>query len=298
MLELWFRQFADEGGWPAGRAPARARPSRRRAVRRGVAEGSRLACAASQGLSPADGLRAEERARLPRMRDVIAHRGPDEAGAWFDDHAALGHRRLSIVDLATGSQPLAQRRRHDPDRLQRRDLQPRRPAPRARGRRPSLSHALRHRGDRPRLRAVGRRLRAPLPRHVRVRDLGRPAPAAAARARSAGHQAALLDRPRRPADLRLRDQGHSRQRPGRAAGERERPARAARHALSLRRGDALQGHPQAAARAPARVRAGTRHDAAVLGRSRRSGGRERRRRTDASGCHASARCSRNRCGCG
>jgi asparagine synthase (glutamine-hydrolysing) len=59
------------------------------------------------GLVARDGLRQEERARLPRMRDVIAHRGPDEAGAWFDEYAALGHRRLSIVDLATGSQPLA-----------------------------------------------------------------------------------------------------------------------------------------------------------------------------------------------
>src|SRR5215208_2861050 len=58
------------------------------------------------GIIATDGLREEDRARLPRMRDVIAHRGPDEAGTWFDGHAALGHRRLSIVDLATGSQPL------------------------------------------------------------------------------------------------------------------------------------------------------------------------------------------------
>ena len=58
------------------------------------------------GIVATDGLREEERARLPRMRDVIAHRGPDEAGAWFDAFAALGHRRLSIVDLASGSQPL------------------------------------------------------------------------------------------------------------------------------------------------------------------------------------------------
>src|SRR5687768_9007660 len=59
------------------------------------------------GIIATGGLRDEERARLPRMRDVIAHRGPDEAGAWFDAFAALGHRRLSIVDLASGSQPLA-----------------------------------------------------------------------------------------------------------------------------------------------------------------------------------------------
>jgi asparagine synthase (glutamine-hydrolysing) len=59
------------------------------------------------GIVASDRLRDCERARLPRMRDVLTHRGPDEAGAWLDDRAALGHRRLSIVDLATGSQPLA-----------------------------------------------------------------------------------------------------------------------------------------------------------------------------------------------
>ena len=41
------------------------------------------------------------------MRDVIAHRGPDDAGYYADERAALGHRRLSIVDLAAGHQPLA-----------------------------------------------------------------------------------------------------------------------------------------------------------------------------------------------
>jgi asparagine synthase (glutamine-hydrolysing) len=41
------------------------------------------------------------------MRDVLAHRGPDDAGLFADAQAALGHRRLSIVDLAAGHQPLA-----------------------------------------------------------------------------------------------------------------------------------------------------------------------------------------------
>jgi asparagine synthase (glutamine-hydrolysing) len=43
---------------------------------------------------------------LERMRDVIAHRGPDEAGLFVDDNVGLGHRRLSIVDVATGQQPM------------------------------------------------------------------------------------------------------------------------------------------------------------------------------------------------
>jgi asparagine synthase (glutamine-hydrolysing) len=41
------------------------------------------------------------------MRDLLAHRGPDDAGIFVDERAALGHRRLSIVDLAAGHQPLA-----------------------------------------------------------------------------------------------------------------------------------------------------------------------------------------------
>jgi asparagine synthase (glutamine-hydrolysing) len=59
------------------------------------------------GIVAADRLRDGDRARLPVMRDVLAHRGPDAFGAWSDECAALGHRRLSIVDLATGAQPLS-----------------------------------------------------------------------------------------------------------------------------------------------------------------------------------------------
>ena len=59
------------------------------------------------GIVTEDGLHADERARVVCMRDVLAHRGPDDAGTHVDGHAALAHRRLSIVDLATGRQPLA-----------------------------------------------------------------------------------------------------------------------------------------------------------------------------------------------
>src|SRR3954466_1175570 len=52
-------------------------------------------------------LNGEDRERVVRMRDVIAHRGPDDSGIYVDDQAALGHRPLSIVDLAAGHQPLA-----------------------------------------------------------------------------------------------------------------------------------------------------------------------------------------------
>jgi asparagine synthase (glutamine-hydrolysing) len=45
--------------------------------------------------------------RLDRALDRLAPRGPDGAGRWFDARAALGHRRLAIVDLsAAGAQPM------------------------------------------------------------------------------------------------------------------------------------------------------------------------------------------------
>src|SRR3954470_22054379 len=59
------------------------------------------------GIVGVDGLGPDAPSRATCMRDVITHRGPDEAGLRCDDHAALAHRRLSIVDLGTGQQPLS-----------------------------------------------------------------------------------------------------------------------------------------------------------------------------------------------
>ena len=47
-----------------------------------------------------------ERHQLARMRDVITHRGPDDEGMFIDGPIGLGHRRLSIVDVAAGHQPM------------------------------------------------------------------------------------------------------------------------------------------------------------------------------------------------
>jgi len=44
---------------------------------------------------------------LTRMTGSIAHRGPDACGYYDDQHAFLGHRRLSIIDLSGGAQPMA-----------------------------------------------------------------------------------------------------------------------------------------------------------------------------------------------
>jgi len=59
------------------------------------------------GIVAVDRLEPDAQPRALKMRDAIAHRGPDEAGLHCDRHAALAHRRLSIVDLSTGQQPLA-----------------------------------------------------------------------------------------------------------------------------------------------------------------------------------------------
>jgi len=45
-------------------------------------------------------------ARIDEMVAALAHRGPDDVGIERLDGAALGHRRLSIIDLVTGHQPM------------------------------------------------------------------------------------------------------------------------------------------------------------------------------------------------
>lgn len=52
------------------------------------------------------GGRPAELAPLRRMTDRLAHRGPDGSGFYLDGPLALGHRRLSIIDIAGGHQPL------------------------------------------------------------------------------------------------------------------------------------------------------------------------------------------------
>lgn len=55
---------------------------------------------------PANVDRRVEEAVLVRMRDTLVHRGPDDAGVFLKDKVGLGHRRLSIVDLGGGHQPM------------------------------------------------------------------------------------------------------------------------------------------------------------------------------------------------
>ncbi len=58
------------------------------------------------GLVYTDPRHPVDRELLRRMTTTLAHRGPDADGFFWGDGAALGHRRLSIIDLSTGDQPI------------------------------------------------------------------------------------------------------------------------------------------------------------------------------------------------
>ena len=49
----------------------------------------------------------QQTAWLESMTEVLHRRGPDGSGLWIKNQAALGHRRLSIIDLVTGAQPMS-----------------------------------------------------------------------------------------------------------------------------------------------------------------------------------------------
>jgi asparagine synthase (glutamine-hydrolysing) len=58
------------------------------------------------GVVYSDPGRLVEKSLIERMCDVIHHRGPDEWGMWSEGEAGIGMRRLCIIDLAGGSQPI------------------------------------------------------------------------------------------------------------------------------------------------------------------------------------------------
>src|SRR5688572_10657240 len=62
------------------------------------------------GIVALDAQRAVDAAPLPAMLSCIRHRGPDDEGVHTAPGAALGHRRLSIIDVQGGHQPLYGRR--------------------------------------------------------------------------------------------------------------------------------------------------------------------------------------------
>ena len=116
--------------------------------------------------------RAVEQPLLERLCADLAHRGPDDEGFHVDRNVALGQRRLSIIDLYSGRQPMGNEDgtvwvTFNGEIYNFLELRAR-----AGGIRTPLRHPERHRGHRPRLRAVWDELPGAVPRHVRLRDLG------------------------------------------------------------------------------------------------------------------------------
>src|SRR5882724_9163840 len=58
------------------------------------------------GIVHSDPARPVPPAVIRRMCEAIRHRGPDDEGAYVDRNVGLGMRRLSIIDLAGGRQPI------------------------------------------------------------------------------------------------------------------------------------------------------------------------------------------------
>ncbi|MCM3708179.1 MULTISPECIES: asparagine synthase (glutamine-hydrolyzing) [Cytobacillus] len=54
----------------------------------------------------AQNYRDADKEQFQNMNDIITHRGPDDSGYYFDDHIQFGFRRLSIIDIESGHQPL------------------------------------------------------------------------------------------------------------------------------------------------------------------------------------------------
>jgi asparagine synthase (glutamine-hydrolysing) len=48
----------------------------------------------------------DQKQQFKNMNDIITHRGPDDDGFYYDDHIQFGFRRLSIIDIESGHQPL------------------------------------------------------------------------------------------------------------------------------------------------------------------------------------------------
>ncbi len=134
---------------------------------------------------------------LCRATQSLHHRGPDGQRHWIssDRKVALGHARLSIIDLTTGDQPIASEDERTPHRRQRRVLRLRSHPARARTSRTPSPHPLRQRNRPPPLRRSRHAMPSPAARRVRLRPLGSNPPHRLRRPRPLRHQTALLRNP-------------------------------------------------------------------------------------------------------
>ncbi len=88
------------------------------------------------------------------MADRIIHRGPDDAHYYVDDDISLGFRRLSIIDLEGGRQPILNEGRFKGPAVQWRDLQLPESAGGFTAERPYLYYEIRFRNHPSRLRGI------------------------------------------------------------------------------------------------------------------------------------------------
>ena len=116
------------------------------------------------------GSRDAGEAAIRRMMAAMIHRGPDEEGILVAPPVAAGMRRLSIIDLPGGSQPVWNETETVAVVFNGEIYNFARASQGTRGAGPPFPHALRHRNDRPRLRSLGRALGRTAARHVRLRD--------------------------------------------------------------------------------------------------------------------------------
>ena len=154
-----------------------------------------------------NGRREFSASRLLAMTGAIAHRGPDDEQIHLEPGVALGARRLSIVDLAGGRQPISNEDgsiwvTQNGEIFEYPELQTR--IARAR---PSAGDAVRHRAVGPPLRRPGRGILREDARPVCRGALGPQQSNGHPRSRPGRHLPALLHRGRRLAALGLGDQG-------------------------------------------------------------------------------------------
>src|SRR5262249_41113320 len=85
--------------------PASAPDSSESPACRPRSEGGRAICGVTGWLDFRRDLRLHRQTAVA-MSTMLACRGPDAEGLWIDQHVALGHRRLAVIDPAGGSQPM------------------------------------------------------------------------------------------------------------------------------------------------------------------------------------------------